>query len=140
MTYYFQRWQGTGNGSYTGTEPNVQITMNNVVAETSVWDTIPPIGIKGISTEVPKVYSLDQNYPNPFNPSTKIKFALPNSGFVSLKIYDILGNEVYTLDESYRKAGYYEASFDASNLASGVYFYKLVTSGYTATKKMLLIK
>lgn len=140
MTYYFQRWQGSGIGSYTGTQPNVQIPMNGVIVETAVWDTIPPIGIKGISTEVPKTYSLDQNYPNPFNPATKIKFALPNSGFVSLKVYDILGNEVYTLDQSYRKAGYYEASFDASNLASGVYFYKLVTEGYTATRKMLLIK
>jgi hypothetical protein len=62
------------------------------------------------------------------------------SGYVTLKVYDILGNEVYTLDASYRKAGYYEASFDAVNLASGVYFYKLVTDRYVSTKKMLLIK
>lgn len=140
MTYYFQRWLGNGNGSYTGTEPNVQLTMNNVIAETSVWDTIPPIGIKGIGTEIPKTYSLDQNYPNPFNPTTIIKYGLPVSGHVTLKIYDILGNEVYTLDNSFRKAGYYEASFDASKLASGVYFYKLTTDRFVSTKKMLLIK
>ena len=140
MTYYFQRWLGNGNGSYTGTEPNVQLTMNNVIAETSVWDTIPPIGIKGIGTEIPKTYSLDQNYPNPFNPATIIKYGLPVSGHVTLKIYDILGNEVYTLDNSFRKAGYYEASFDASKLASGVYFYKLTTDRFVSTKKMLLIK
>jgi hypothetical protein len=140
MTYYFQRWQGTGNGSYTGTEHSVQITMNNVITETSVWDTIPPIGIKGLGTEIPKTYSLNQNYPNPFNPTTVIKYALPVSGYVTLKIYDILGDEVYTLDNSYRKAGYYEASFDASNLASGVYFYKLAAEGYVSTRKMLLIK
>jgi hypothetical protein len=139
-TYYFQRWQGTGNGSYTGTEPSVQIIMNNVVSEIAVWDTIPPIGVKGTGTELPKTYSLNQNYPNPFNPTTVIKYALPVSGFVTLKIYDILGSEVYTLDNSYRKAGYYEASFDAANLASGVYFYKLVTGGFVSTKKMLLIK
>jgi thiol-disulfide isomerase/thioredoxin len=140
MTYYFQRWEGTGNGSYTGPEPSVQITMNNVIAETCVWDTIPPIGVKGLGNEIPKTYSLNQNYPNPFNPATIIKYALPVSGYVTLKIYDILGNEVYTLDDSYRKAGYYEVLFDASNLASGVYFYKLVTDRYIATKKMLLIK
>ena len=140
MTYYFQRWQGTGNGSYTGTEPSVQIPINNVITETAVWDTIPPIGVKGIGTEIPKTYSLNQNYPNPFNPTTIIKYALPRNSYVTLKIYDILGNEVYTLDNSFRKAGYYEASFDASNLASGVYFYKLVTDGYVSTRKMLLIK
>lgn len=139
-TYYFQRWQGTGNGSYTGTEPSVQITMNNVVGEAAVWDTIPPIGVKGIGTEIPKTFSLDQNYPNPFNPTTIIKYALPISGYVTLKIYDILGNEVYTLDASFRKAGYYEASFDATNLASGVYFYKLTTDRFVSTKKMLLLK
>ena len=83
---------------------------------------------------------MSQNYPNPFNPATKIKFALPVSGFVSLKIYNVLGNEVYTIDASYRQAGYYEADFDATNLASGVYFYKLEAEGFKATKKMLLIK
>ena len=139
-TYWFQRWQGTGNGSYTGPLPNAQVTMNEVIVETAVWDTIPPIGINNQGTEIPKEFSLSQNYPNPFNPATKIKFGLPRGGFVSLKLYDILGNEVYVLDESYRQAGYYEAEFDGSNLASGVYFYKLETEGYTATKKMLLIK
>ncbi len=139
-TYWFQRWQGTGNGSYTGTEPNPQITMHGVIVETAVWDTIPPIGINSQGTEIPKEFSLNQNYPNPFNPVTKIKFALPVSGFVSLKIYDILGNEIHVLDASYRQAGYYEAEFDASNLASGIYFYKLETEGYTATKKMTLVK
>jgi hypothetical protein len=140
MTYWFQRWQGTGSGSYTGTEPNPQITMHGVIVETAVWDTIPPIGINSQGTEIPKEFSLNQNYPNPFNPVTKIKFALPVSGFVSLKIYDILGNEIHVLDASYRQAGYYEAEFDASNLASGIYFYKLDTEGYTATKKMTLVK
>lgn len=139
-TYWFQRWQGTGNGSYTGPLPNPQFSMLDVIAETAVWDTIPPIGITGQGTEIPKEFSLSQNYPNPFNPATKIKFALPVSGFVSLKIYDILGNEVYTIDASYRQAGYYEADFDATNLASGVYFYKLETESLTLTKKMLLVK
>jgi hypothetical protein len=140
MTYYFQRWQGGGNGSYTGTNPSPQLTMNNVILETAVYDTIPPIGVTGQSTEIPKVYSLEQNYPNPFNPATTIKFGMPHDGFVTLKIYDVLGNEVYTIDASYRKAGYYEARFDASNWASGVYFYKLETNGFTAAKKMLLVK
>jgi hypothetical protein len=140
MTYYFQRWQGGGTGSYTGTNPSPQLIMNNVILETAIYDTIPPIGVTGQSSEIPKVYSLDQNYPNPFNPTTTIKFGLPHDGFVTLKIYDVLGNEVYTVDNSYRKAGYYEARFDASNWASGVYFYKLETEGFTSAKKMLLVK
>ncbi len=140
QTWWFHRWQGLGTGSYTGTNPTPQIAMNNFIIETAVWDTIPPIGITGQGTEIPKEFSLSQNYPNPFNPATKIKFALPVSGFVSLKIYDVLGNEVYTIDASYRQAGYYEADFDGSNLASGVYFYKFEAEGFKATKKMLMIK
>ncbi len=139
-TYWFHRWQGQGNGSYSGTNPSPQITMNEVIVETAIWDTIPPIGIKIQGTEIPKEYSLDQNYPNPFNPVTRIKFALPASGYVSLKLYDILGNEVRVLDNSYRQAGYYEAEFDGSNLASGVYFYKLEAKDFVSVRKMILVK
>ena len=86
------------------------------------------------------------NYPNPFNPTTNIKFDLSQSGFAKLVIYDILGREVNTLVSENVKAGEYQISFDASNLPSGVYFYRLtVTNGqttsiWTATKKLILVK
>lgn len=139
QAWYFQRWQGVGTGSYTGTNPNPQIIMNNIISETAIWDTIP-IGIQKQGSEVPKEYALHQNYPNPFNPVTKIKFDLPVNSNIKLMVYDILGNEVMIIADSYQKAGYYEAEIDASGLASGVYFYKLTTDSYVMTKKMLVIK
>jgi hypothetical protein len=140
QTWYFQKWQGAGNGSYTGTNPSPQITMINPIVETAIWDTIPAIGIRNLNTEVPKSYSLEQNYPNPFNPTTQIKFTVPKDGFINLVVYDILGNKVESIYNGYSRTGYYVAQFDASNLASGVYFYKLDANGYTAVKKMLVLK
>jgi len=95
---------------------------------------------ENIISTVPAGFELSQNYPNPFNPSTSIKFALPVAGSISLKIYDRLGKEVETLADGFRTAGTYEINFDASKLTSGVYFYKLVTDGFTNTKKMILVK
>ena len=81
------------------------------------------------------------NYPNPFNPSTRISYSLPNSGYVSLKVYDILGREIETIVNEFQKAGTYAAHFDASNLASGIYFYELqVGNEFVETKKMLLMR
>ena len=85
-------------------------------------------------------YALSQNYPNPFNPSTTIKYQIPNDGMVSLKIYDITGQEVKTLVNQVQTMGRYEANFDASNLSSGVYFYRLQSGSFTQTMKMLLLK
>jgi hypothetical protein len=96
--------------------------------------------IQPVSGEVPNDYSLSQNYPNPFNPTTNIKFALPKNGIVSVKIYDILGNLVNTIYDGYKAAGYYNASFDGSNLSSGIYFYKISSGNFSDTKKMVLIK
>lgn len=92
------------------------------------------------NNEIPGVYSLSQNYPNPFNPSTKIEFSIPVGGFVSLKIYDVLGRETVLLLSSDFKAGSYSVDFDASPLTTGVYFYKLVSGSFTETKKMVLVK
>ncbi|MFA7362168.1 MAG: T9SS type A sorting domain-containing protein, partial [Candidatus Kapaibacterium sp.] len=97
-------------------------------------------GINQNSTEIPSVYSLSQNYPNPFNPSTKINFALPKQGLVTLKIYDVLGREVRTLVNEIKTAGNYTIDFNASEYSSGVYFYKLESSGFSDIKKMILIK
>jgi hypothetical protein len=97
------------------------------------------VGIQN-NSEIPKVYSLSQNYPNPFNPTTSIKFSLPKAGIVKLAVYDILGNEVMTLQNGTMQAGNYILDFNTSNLSSGVYFYKLTADNFTDTKKMMLIK
>ena len=96
---------------------------------------------------VPAEYSLSQNFPNPFNPATTIRFSLPNSSFVTLKVYNFLGQEVGTLVNGYRKAGYYEIIFDAlnlpagrQNLPSGIYIYRLITEKYSLSRKMILLK
>ncbi|PJA97493.1 MAG: hypothetical protein CO129_01000 [Ignavibacteriales bacterium CG_4_9_14_3_um_filter_34_10] len=92
-------------------------------------------------------FSLGQNYPNPFNPSTTINFSIPSSTEyysvlqnISLKVYDILGNEVVTLVDESKPAGNYSVKFDGSSLVSGIYFYKLKTASFVLTKKMLLLK
>jgi hypothetical protein len=85
-------------------------------------------------------YKLEQNYPNPFNPKTNIDFQIADFGFVSLKVYDILGNYVTTLINEYLSAGEYEVEFNASQLPSGIYFYQLNTGNYLETKKMMLLK
>jgi hypothetical protein len=89
---------------------------------------------------VPNKVWLSQNYPNPFNPITVIAFLLPEKQNVSLKVYDILGKEVVTLVDEELNGGYYEKTFNAINLSSGIYFYRLITDNYNETKKMLLIK
>ena len=92
------------------------------------------------SEEFIKTYSLDQNYPNPFNPTTTINYQIPNNNYVTLKVYDVLGNVVKTLVDDYKTQGKYSVNFDASNLASGVYFYQLKAGSFIATKKLLLLK
>jgi len=98
-----------------------------------------PVGVSN-ENQVPSEYSLSQNYPNPFNPTTNIKFTIPKDGNASLKIYDMLGNEIATYLKGFVKAGTYNAEIDGSAWASGTYFYRLETADYTVTKKMILIK
>jgi len=89
---------------------------------------------------LPVKYALSQNYPNPFNPVTKINFALPKQGLVNLKIYDILGREVKTLVNEFKSPGEYSVDFNGSDLASGIYFYRLESNGFSDIKRMMLIK
>lgn len=98
------------------------------------------IGIQQVSNEVPENYLLGQNYPNPFNPTTNIKFSIPKSGNVTLKVFDILGKQVAELVNEYKSTGSYVVDFNAANLSSGIYFYRLETEGLIETKKMLLVK
>ena len=96
--------------------------------------------IRQLSTEIPSGYSLNQNYPNPFNPVTNLEFGIPNLGFVSLKIYDLLGKEIKTLVNEKLSPGKYKVEIDGSGLPSGVYFYKLNAGDFTDTKSMMLVK
>jgi hypothetical protein len=100
-------------------------------ATTSVQDSKPQIATS---------YELYQNYPNPFNPSTTISFTTPRRGHVALKIFDILGREVATLVDGELEGGSHQATFDASKISSGIYFYRLQAERFVSVKKMLLLK
>ena len=102
--------------------------------------TVGIVGIEPVSGEIPSVFKLFSNYPNPFNPITKIKFDIAKNTNAKLLVYDVLGRVVETLVNGELKAGRYEVDFDGYSLSSGVYFYKLVTSDFVDTKKMLMIK
>jgi photosystem II stability/assembly factor-like uncharacterized protein len=102
--------------------------------------TFPPNIVIDPGPGVPKNFSLNQNYPNPFNPSTIIEYAVPKTAFVTVKVYDLMGKEVKTLVSETKQTGYYSLTFNASNLTSGVYFYKIIAGDFTASKKMMLVK
>ncbi|MCZ2267237.1 MAG: T9SS type A sorting domain-containing protein [Ignavibacteriales bacterium] len=93
-----------------------------------------------IKIEQPFVFTLDQNYPNPFNPVTSIQYAIANKQFVKLIVYDVLGNEIAVLVNEEKPAGKYEVSWNASNLASGVYIYRLQSGLFVSSKKMMLLR
>ncbi len=149
-------------GNYSTITINSMNFINQNTGWAVGWGTISPYvylslilktttgGITGfnpVSTEIPNQFSLSQNYPNPFNPSTKIRFEIPPSASVAqtfLSVYDILGKEIATLVKQQLKPGTYEIEWSAEGGASaypsGVYFYTLKTSGFTETKRMILIK
>jgi len=99
-----------------------------------------PVELNLSGTAVITEYSLEQNFPNPFNPSTKIKFQIPKDGFVSLKVYDILGNEITNLVNEEKSRGRYEVNFNGSSLANGAYIYKIQSGDFISSKKMILLK
>jgi hypothetical protein len=137
-TYTYKResaWQDTS----IVTVAFVQNDVNKEVLN-SGKGTYIATGVNNQSNEVPNKYSLGQNYPNPFNPTTTIRFAIPKSGYTTLKVYDAIGREVATLYNSKLEAGKYDAEFNAMNLSSGVYFYKLISGDFSEVKKLTLIK
>ena len=93
-----------------------------------------------LEISLPLNYALEQNYPNPFNPTTTIRYSIPEAGFVNLKLFDVLGNELKSLFNKRQEAGQYEFVFDASGLASGVYYYRIQSGEFTSTKKIILMK
>lgn len=116
---------------------NVNTNQTITIVESGV------IGINYNNSEIPSKFKLEQNYPNPFNPSTLIEFSIPENSNVTLKIYDILGNEAATLVSGFKNAGNYSVSLDesiTSNLSSGIYYYQMSAGDFTETKKMILIK
>ena len=96
--------------------------------------------LKYEALQTPKDFALQQNYPNPFNPSTMIKYEMPTAGHVRIKVYNILGNEVATLVDGVKDAGYYTIDFDAHDFASGIYLYKMETDKFISYKKMILMR
>lgn len=118
------------------------VWMDNSTGIYKVWTV--PIEISSVDVEdeisSPVNFQLEQNFPNPFNPRTNIKFSLPEPGFTSLVIYDILGNEVSILLNEVKSAGEYQFEFDASDLNSGIYYYQLISGSYRETRKMVLLK
>jgi choice-of-anchor B domain-containing protein len=98
-----------------------------------------PVGI-GNNGETPSAYSLSQNYPNPFNPSTTIEYSIPKSSYVTVKVFDALGRQAGILTDEFKTAGNYKINYDASRLASGIYYYSINAGSYSETKKMILVK
>lgn len=115
------------------------IGTENVIQQSKVESVPDPIGIINIS-EIPEGFNLGQNYPNPFNPMTNIKFSVPKDGIVSMKFFNSLGQEIATYVDGFMRSGTYNATFDGTDLTSGIYFYTLRTKDFVETKKMMLVK
>lgn len=105
-----------------------------------IFGTVIVTNVRNLNNEIPAKFNLAQNYPNPFNPSTTINFSLPKSGYITLKVYNSMGSEVKTIVTGNKNAGNYTVDFNASNLSSGIYFYKLQADGFSSVKKMILVK
>ena len=112
----------------------------NSQLDISVIKYSQPIGINIISSEIPSEFRLFQNYPNPFNPVTNIKYMISRAGMVELTVYDITGSEVRKLVNQFQNSGTYTVDLNASDLPSGIYFYRLKTGNFEETKKSVLIK
>ena len=96
--------------------------------------------VEETQTDIPTEFDLSQNFPNPFNPVTLIKYQVPNTAHVSIKVYDLTGQEVATLVNGVKEAGTYEIKFDARNLASGVYLYRMIAGDFTSVRKFNVLK
>lgn len=142
----------SGGGKVSGTtnivtfslgEPVIgKVAGSTNIAVIGFWDVYQQELLTTVEDEkpLPIEFKLEQNYPNPFNPSTRITYHLPKTANVELKVYDVLGNEIATLVDEVKPAGYYEVEFDASLISSGVYIYKIIAGDYSYSRKMILLK
>lgn len=126
-------WNGTFKVMFSGS--NCFDCANRIFLITGTTNNITGMMAETIPTEA----SLHQNFPNPFNPSTTIRYAIPQTGFVTIRVYDILGREVAAFVNEEKPVGSYEIEFNASTLSSGVYFYTLQAGEFVETRKMMLI-
>jgi len=130
----------TATNNFSGNySPLMMIYKPDTNPECELFRSVKPTSILEIDKS-PSLYNLSQNYPNPFNPSTTIEFTLPKSEFVELKVYNILGKEVANIVSNKLNQGNHTYQFDGKNLASGVYYYQLMTGAYTEVKKMIFLK
>ncbi len=118
----------------------VNLTGTHQYVYNKFGDQVTAVRKNPNAVTLPSTYTLSQNYPNPFNPTTQIDYSVPKNSFVSLKVYNVLGQEVATLFSGMQKAGNYVATFEASRFASGVYFYRLESASFSSVKKMMLLK
>ncbi|RPI13490.1 MAG: T9SS C-terminal target domain-containing protein [Ignavibacteriae bacterium] len=145
-------YSGTGTGIYNSTKSGIRrvwsvggcpftpyASGDGALCDFGV-DVVPWTGIEPPAAKIPESFTLGQNYPNPFNPSTKIEFSVPEEGYITIDVFDMLGRNVQTLASNTYKPGKYAVEFDADKLAGGVYYYTLRSGNFTDTKKMVLIK
>ena len=135
--YYIQSVGSAASNTGIGLTPPGELVSNRVFTQTT---EAAVTGVEVSLKDVPAGFSLSQNYPNPFNPRTTIEFALPHAGYVTLRVYNVLGEEIAALANGQHDAGNSNATWDASGLPSGVYFYRLTAGEYVQTRKMVLMK
>jgi hypothetical protein len=118
----------------------IDVSVDGIFVHIDDVQVIDPIGVKKIGTNIPAKFEIQQNYPNPFNPSTTINFAVPKNVLVQIKVYNILGQEVQTLLNEQKPAGYYTLNWDGTRFPSGTYFYRITAGDFVQTNKMVLVK
>ncbi len=136
----FDKTTSLGDGVFTVKDFSINSNDGHLYGDVQLSAIPTDVKTEKQFSQLPNQYSLEQNYPNPFNPSTTIEFKLPETSHVTLKIYDITGREVASLVNEDKTAGNYKVNFNASNLASGVYFYRIQSGNYVKTNKMILMK
>jgi hypothetical protein len=134
----YKMWYAGGNASWTG-QIGYATSPDGITWTKNPNPVITDIG-NDIIADIPNKFVLSQNYPNPFNPSTKIKFTLPKADKVKIELYNNLGQNVKDLLNKHMKAGQHEVEFNAQNLSSGVYFYKIEAGEFQDVKKMILLR
>ena len=138
-------WQEINSGLDSASINCLIITDDDYLLAGTGWGGVyrsvnKTTSVENLFTAIPNSFLLEQNYPNPFNPTTNIRFYISDFGFVSLKIFDVLGNEIKTLLSEEKPAGYYDVHFDGSGIASGIYFYQIKAGEFNETRKMILLK